>query len=179
VDGLFNHAVNKFRERLKCHCSGHCLFHLIWRTLECHRPKTFADGGHWHAVGDGMAADEFNRKYHPFPALFNLISKSPKLDRVRAFRSCRPHLVSLAALRSHLTDKISRAQACDTDWDVLRMYDEWFREPLDDLRRNVGQISSSSACDSLDALESLIGVIEILTPDSKVATFFARFPRPP
>ena len=176
MDGLFNHAVNKFRERLKCHCSGHCLFHLIWRTLECHRPKTFADGGHWHAVGDGMAADEFNRKYHPFPALFNLISKSPKLDRVRAFRSCRPHLVSLAALRSHLTDKISRAQACDTEWDLLRVYDEYdesFRESLDYLRRIVGQISSSSACDSLDALESLIGVIEILTPDSKVATFFA------
>lgn len=28
--------------------------------------------------GDGMEADEFNRKYHPFPALLNLMSSSPK-----------------------------------------------------------------------------------------------------
>ena len=31
-----------------------------------------------------MEADEFNRKFHPIPALMNLLSNSPKTDKVAA-----------------------------------------------------------------------------------------------
>ena len=35
----------------------------------------------------GMKPDEFNRKYHPFPALLNLMSKTPKVDEVASAHS--------------------------------------------------------------------------------------------
>ena len=46
------------------------------------------------AAGNGMDADEFNRKYHPFPPLFNHFSKSPERSEVHAFSYVkRSHLV--------------------------------------------------------------------------------------
>jgi len=47
LDDMFNHIVAKLRKRVECYCGGE------------------------------MAPDEFNRKYHPFPALLNLVSKTP------------------------------------------------------------------------------------------------------
>ena len=49
-----------------------------------------------------MATDEFNRKFHPLPAIFNHFSKTPNLGKVHAFHSYLPkrlHHTSSAQLK--------------------------------------------------------------------------------
>jgi len=76
LDDMFNHIVAKLRKRVECYCGGlSCAY-----CVPAHRTHCLTDPRTPHS-GE-MAPDEFNRKYHPFPALLNLVSKTPVVSEV-------------------------------------------------------------------------------------------------
>jgi hypothetical protein len=66
-DDLLNHFVKMFRKRLECKCGG------------------------------AMEPDEFDRKYHPFPALLNLMSETPDTSEkcITKYDMLEPGIVDL------------------------------------------------------------------------------------
>ena len=95
-----------------------------------------------------MDVDEFNRKYHPFPALFNQFSKPPKLDQVHASRRAIVvreskshqnllHLTKISPFRMpSFMPAHSSPQQCETEYDFL--HDVIKNDVGDWLRRNIG-----------------------------------------
>ena len=96
---MLNHIVAKLRERVKCYCGGLCiksLSALSHRTLHAQR-RTAQLTMRPPTPGD-MAPDEFNRKYHPLPALINLLSNAPITSEVK---HATPNLARNARTGTH------------------------------------------------------------------------------